>query len=78
MHLSDFFRMSVKVDRQMVELDDELDLLDAYMELMCYRYPSLHCRVQYRSRPWRCAGAQFYPSAPCGEQPAPWSEKQGI
>ena len=24
-------------------LDDELDLLDAYMELMCYRYPSLHC-----------------------------------
>ena len=43
MHLSDFFRMSVKVDRQMVELDDELDLLDAYMELMCYRYPSLHC-----------------------------------
>ena len=43
MHLSDFFRMSVRVDRQMVELDDELDLLDAYMELMCYRYPSLHC-----------------------------------
>ena len=43
MHLSDFFRMSVKIDRQMVELDDELDLLDAYLELMCYRYPSLHC-----------------------------------
>lgn len=43
MHLSDFFRMSVKVNRQMVELDDELDLLEAYMELMCYRYPSLHC-----------------------------------
>lgn len=43
MNLVGFFRMSVKVDRQMVTLDDELDLLEAYMELMCYRYPSLHC-----------------------------------
>lgn len=43
MHLSDFFRMSIKVKRQMVELDDELDLLEAYMDLMCCRYPSIHC-----------------------------------
>lgn len=43
MDLVDFFRMSVKVDRQMVTLDDELDLLEAYMELMCYRYPTIHC-----------------------------------
>ena len=43
MNLVDFFRMSVKVDRQVVTLDDELDLLEAYMELMCYRYPYLHC-----------------------------------
>lgn len=43
MNLVDFFRMSVKVDRQMVTLDDELELLEAYMELMCYRYPYLHC-----------------------------------
>lgn len=43
MHLSDFFRMSVQVNRQMVQLDDELDLLEAYMELMCYRYPSIEC-----------------------------------
>ena len=43
MHLVDFFRISVKVDQQMVALDDELDLLEAYMELMCYRYPNLHC-----------------------------------
>lgn len=42
MHLVDFFRISVKVDRQMVALDDELDLLEAYMDLMCYRYPELH------------------------------------
>ena len=27
----------------MVTLDDELDLLEAYMDLMCYRYPALHC-----------------------------------
>ena len=39
----DFFRLSVKVDRQMVALDDELELLEAYMELMCYRYPELIC-----------------------------------
>lgn len=27
----------------MVALDEELDLLEAYMELMCYRYPELQC-----------------------------------
>ena len=27
----------------MVALDDELELLEAYMELMCYRYPELKC-----------------------------------
>ena len=43
MRLVDFFRLSVKVDRQMVALDDELELLEAYMELMCYRYPELVC-----------------------------------
>lgn len=43
MRLVDFFRLSVKVDRQTVSLDDELELLEAYMELMCYRYPELNC-----------------------------------
>lgn len=43
MRLVDFFRLSVKADRQMVALDDELELLEAYMELMCYRYPQLMC-----------------------------------
>ena len=43
MRLVDFFRLSVKVDRPVVTLDDELDLLEAYMELMCYRYPELQC-----------------------------------
>ena len=43
MRLADFFRLSVKVDRPMVALDDELELLEAYMELMCYRYPELQC-----------------------------------
>ena len=41
MRLVDFFRLSIKVDRQMVPLDDELDLLEAYLDLMCCRYPSL-------------------------------------
>ena len=43
MCLVDFFRLSVKVDRPMVALDDEMELLEAYMELMCYRYPELRC-----------------------------------
>ena len=43
MHLVDFFRLSVKVDRPMVTLDDEMELLEAYMELMCSRYPELCC-----------------------------------
>ncbi len=43
MRLVDFFRLSVKVDRQMVTLDDELELLEAYLELMCCRYPELRC-----------------------------------
>ena len=43
MQLVDFFRLSVKVDRSMVTLDDEIELLECYMELMCYRYPHLKC-----------------------------------
>ena len=43
MRLVDFFRLSVKVDRSLVTLDDEMELLEAYMELMCYRYPELQC-----------------------------------
>ena len=43
MRLVDFFRLSVKVDCPMVTLDDEMELLEAYMELMCYRYPELTC-----------------------------------
>lgn len=43
MRLADFFRLSVKVDQSMVTLDDELELLEAYMDLMCYRYPELKC-----------------------------------
>ena len=43
MKLVDFFRLSVKVDQSMATLDDELELLEAYMDLMCYRYPKLYC-----------------------------------
>ena len=41
MRLSDFFRLSIKTDKQMTALEDETELSDAYMELMCCRYPSL-------------------------------------
>ena len=43
MRLVDFLRLSVKVDRPLVTLDDEMELLEAYMELMCCRYPDLNC-----------------------------------
>ena len=44
MRLVDFFRLSVKMDRPLVSLDDEMEMLEAYMELMCYRYPELQCK----------------------------------
>ena len=43
MKLVDFFRLSVKVNESMVTLDDELELLESYMDLMCYRYPTISC-----------------------------------
>ena len=46
MRLVDFFRLSVKVDHSMVTLDDEMELLESYMELMCYRYPNLKCEYE--------------------------------
>ena len=44
MRLVNFFRRSVKVNQSAVPLEDELELLEAYLDLMCYRYPQLHCR----------------------------------
>lgn len=44
MRLVDFFRLSVKIDKPMVVMDDEIEMLEAYMELMCYRYPELQCK----------------------------------
>lgn len=41
MRLSDFFRLSIKTDKQMTALENETELSDAYMELMCCRYPEL-------------------------------------
>lgn len=46
MQLVDFFRLSVKVDQAMIALDDEIELLENYMELMCYRYPNLKCTYE--------------------------------
>lgn len=41
MRLSDFFRLSIKTDKQMTALENETELSDTYMELMCCRYPNL-------------------------------------
>lgn len=46
MQMVDFFRLSVKIDQSMVALDDEIELLECYMELMCYRYPNLKCNYE--------------------------------
>ncbi|MDO4491143.1 MAG: histidine kinase [Lachnospiraceae bacterium] len=45
MRLVDFFRMSIKVDRPVVEVEDELEMLEAYLDLMCYRYPELEVGI---------------------------------
>ena len=45
MRLASFFRRSVKVDRPQVRLEDELELIDAYLDLMCMRYPALDCAI---------------------------------
>ena len=42
MKLVDFFRSSVKVNEPMITLDEEMEMIMAYLELMCYRYPKLH------------------------------------
>lgn len=49
MRLVSFFRHSVKVDRSMVTLDEELELIEAYLDLMCVRYPKLKCSVDVAS-----------------------------
>ena len=45
MRLVDFFRRSVKVDQPLVTLEDELELIEVYLDLMCVRYPALDCRI---------------------------------
>ena len=47
MRLSDFFRLSIKTDRQMAVLEDEAELSEAYMELMCCRYPELEYMSEF-------------------------------
>lgn len=43
MRLVDFFRLSVKIDNPVVTLEHEIDLIQAYLTLMCYRYPKIRC-----------------------------------
>lgn len=42
MQLVEFFRSSVKVNQPVVTLDEEMEMITAYLKLMCYRYPKLH------------------------------------
>lgn len=49
MKLAAFFRFSIKVNAQMISLDDELSVLETYLDLMCYRYPNL--RYEYEIEP---------------------------
>ena len=41
MQLVEFFRSSVKVNEPVVTLDEEMEMITAYLNLMCYRYPKL-------------------------------------
>lgn len=46
MKLAGFFRMTVKVNQTMVLLEDELEMLESYMDLMKCRYPELICSYE--------------------------------
>lgn len=59
MRLVDFFRLSVKTDGQMTELEEELELIYAYMELMCCRYPELSCRYDIEPDIYDCYVPNF-------------------
>lgn len=45
MKLVTFFRLSVKENASLVDVENEVELIENYMELMCYRYPSLKFNV---------------------------------
>ena len=42
MQLVNFFRLSVKVENQIVSIDHEVKLMQAYLKLICCRYPNVH------------------------------------
>ena len=46
MQMVDFFRLSVKADSQMVTVSHEIRLIQAYLKLMCCRYPQLICEYE--------------------------------
>ncbi len=41
MELVKFFRLNVKAEYQFVNLEHEINLIDAYLKLMCYRYENI-------------------------------------
>lgn len=43
--LVNFFRLTTKEKEQMVDIEVELDILESYMDLMCFRYPELSYSV---------------------------------
>ena len=45
MKLVNFFRLTTKEKEQMVSIEVELDILENYMDLMCFRYPDLVYQV---------------------------------
>ena len=46
MQMVNFFRLSVNADSEMVSVQHEIHLIQAYLKLMCYRYPSLNCEYE--------------------------------
>lgn len=46
MNLVKFYRLSTRVHSSMVTVQKEVEMLDAYMSLMCYRYSSLKYKTE--------------------------------
>lgn len=59
LRLADFFRLSVKVDHPQVPLEEELELAEAYMDLICARYPELKCDYDIDPELLNCSVPNF-------------------
>ena len=78
MKLVSFYRLSTKVHDSMVTVRKEVDMLDAYMSLMCYRYPEIRYHSDIMPEAMDMEIPNFYFAAIAGKQSDAWFEGQTV